>query len=138
MWPVLIPAITSILDKLIPDPAQAAEAKLRAIELAQRGDLAELDAELKLALGQLEVNKVEAASTDLFRGGWRPAAGWMCVAGLAYQFLVQPLLPWLLTVAGVQNVPPLPPIETEPLLVLLLGLLGLGTQRMFERIRGKA
>lgn len=137
MWPVLIPAITSILDKLIPDPAQAAEAKLRAIELAQRGDLAELDAELRLALGQLEVNKVEAASTDLFRGGWRPAAGWMCVAGLAYQFLVQPLLPWLVALTG-HEVPKLPPIDGDALMALLLGMLGLGGLRTLERVRGKA
>lgn len=137
MWPVLIPAITSILDKLIPDPAQAAEAKLRALELVQRGDLAELDAELKLALGQLEVNKVEAASTDLFRGGWRPAAGWMCVAGLAYQFLAQPLLPWLVALTGHQ-VPTLPPIDGEALMALLLGMLGLGGLRTIERVRGKA
>lgn len=137
MWPVLIPAITSILDKLIPDPAQAAEAKLKALELAQRGDLAELDAEVRLALGQLEVNKVEAGSPDLFRGGWRPAAGWMCVAGLAYQFLAQPLLPWLVALTG-HTVPALPPIDGDALMALLLGMLGLGGLRTIERVRGKA
>ena len=94
MWQALIPAVVSVIDKVLPDPQQAAEAKLRALELGQRGDLAQLDAEVRLALGQMEINKAEV-QTDLFRGGWRPATGWCCVAGLAYQFIAQPLLPWL-------------------------------------------
>lgn len=81
MWN-LIPVLGSIVDKLIPDPKLAAEAKLKAIELAQNGELAKLDAELKLSLGQIEVNKVEAG-TDLFRGGWRPFVGWVSALGLA-------------------------------------------------------
>lgn len=136
IWQALIPVVGSILEKVIPDPQTAAEAKIKMLELAQRGELAVLDAETKLALGQLDVNKVEA-STDMFRGGWRPATGWACVCGLVYQFLVQPLLPWLLAVLGV-SVPPLPPIDNETLMVLLTGMLGLGTMRTFERIRGKA
>ena len=84
MWQLIIPAITQVLDKIIPDPQAAADAKLRTLELAQKGDLAALDAELRLALGQIEVNKAEA-TTDLFRGGWRPAVGWTCVVGLAHQ-----------------------------------------------------
>ena len=69
MWQVLIPAVTQVLDKIIPDPQAAADAKLKALELAQKGELAVLDADLRLALGQLEVNKAEA-TTDMFRGGW--------------------------------------------------------------------
>lgn len=136
MWQVLIPAVTSILDKVIPDPAQAAEAKLKALELAQKGELAVLDADLKLALGQLEVNKVEAG-TDMFRGGWRPSVGWVCVFGLAYQFLLQPLLPWVVALFGA-TVPPLPAIDNETLMVLLTGMLGLGGLRTFERVKGRA
>lgn len=136
MWQLIIPAITQVLDKIIPDPQAAAEAKLRALELAQKGDLAALDAELRLALGQLEVNKAEA-TTDMFRGGWRPAVGWVCVVGLAYQFILQPLLPWLVALFGAQ-VPPLPAIDNETLMVLLTGMLGLGGLRTIERVKGKA
>ena len=107
IWQALIPVIGGILEKVLPDPQAAADAKIKLLDLAQRGELAVLDAETKLALGQLEVNKTEAG-TDMFRGGWRPATGWACVFGLVYQFLVQPLLPWLLAVLGV-SVPPLPP-----------------------------
>lgn len=136
MWAALIPAITQALDKIIPDPQAAADAKLRALELAQKGDLAALDAEMKLALGQIEVNKAEA-TTDLFRGGWRPAVGWVCVVGLAYQFVLQPVLPWVVALFGAQ-VPPLPAIDNETLMVLLTGMLGLGGLRTIERVKGKA
>ena len=136
MWQLVIPAITQVLDKIIPDPQAAADAKLKALELAQKGDLAALDAELRLALGQLEVNKAEA-TTDMFRGGWRPAVGWVCVVGLGYQFVLQPVLPWLVALFGAQ-VPPLPAIDNETLMVLLTGMLGLGGLRTFERVKGKA
>lgn len=136
MIAALLPLITGVLDKVLPDPQAAADAKLKALELAQKGELAVLDADVKLALGQMEINKAEAA-TDLFRGGWRPATGWCCVAGLAYQFLAQPLLPWFAAIAGL-TVPPLPHIDNETLMVLLTGMLGLGGLRTFEKVKGKA
>lgn len=135
MWQLIIPAVSAIIDKILPDAAQAADAKLKVLEMAQKGELAALDADMKLALGQMEINKVEAG-TDMYRGGWRPGVGWTCVAGLVYQFLVMPLLPWLVTVSG-GSVPPLPPIDNDTLMVLLTGMLGLGGMRTFERIKGK-
>ncbi|MBR0568350.1 holin family protein [Azoarcus sp. L1K30] len=137
MWQILAPMIGNILDKLIPDPAQAADAKLKMLELAQKGELAALDAEMQIALGQIETNKVEAAQTDMFRGGWRPATGWACVGGLVYQFFLQPILPWVVSIAG-GSVPPLPPIDNDTLFVLLTGMLGLGGLRTVERVKGKA
>lgn len=136
MWQALIPLIGNVIEKVLPDQAAQADAKIKLLELAQKGELAVLDAETKLALGQLEVNKVEAG-TDMFRGGWRPATGWACVFGLVYQFLIQPILPWFVTVCG-GSVPPLPPIDNETLMVLLTGMLGLGGLRTFERIKGRA
>jgi hypothetical protein len=136
MWAALIPLIGTIVEKAIPDPQAQADAKLRVMELAQKGELAVLDADLKLAMGQMEVNKVEA-STDMFRGGWRPAVGWTCVMGLFYNFVMQPLLPWVVSLFGA-TVPPLPAIDNETLLVLLTGMLGLGGLRTFERVKGKA
>ena len=135
MWQALIPILGSVLEKVLPDQQAQADAKIKLLELAQKGELAVLDAETKMALGQLEVNKIEAG-TDMFRGGWRPATGWACVFGLVYQFLIQPILPWLVAVCG-GHVPPLPPIDNETLMVLLTGMLGLGGLRTFERIKGK-
>ena len=132
-----LPLIGKVMDLVFPDPAKAAEAKLRAAELAQKGELAVLDADLKLALAQVEVNKVEAADPSLFKSGWRPAVGWVCVVGLGYTFLLRPLLPWLITVTGLQ-VPTLPPIDTGELFILLGGLLGLGGFRTVEKMKGVA
>jgi hypothetical protein len=136
MWHLLIPTLGTILEKIIPDPQQAAEAKLKALEMAQKGELAILDAEVRMAIGQMEINK-EEAKTDLFRGGWRPATGWACVAGLIYQFLAMPILPWIAAVAGF-SVPPLPAIDNETLMVLLTGMLGLGGLRTFEKVKRAA
>ncbi len=133
MIQMLIPAITSIIDKLIPDPQAAADAKLKALDMAQKGELAALDADLKLALGQMEVNKAEA-STDLFRGGWRPFCGWICGAGLGYTFLLKPLLPWAVGLFGVA-VPMLPAIDSDALMALLFGMLGLGGLRTYEKVK---
>jgi len=136
MWQALIPIFGNMIDKIIPDPAQAADAKLKAMEMAQRGELAVMDAEMKLAVAQIEVNKVEAG-TDLFRGGWRPAVGWVCVLGLGYQLVIRPVLPWLVRVAG-GEVPDLPSIDTDTLMVLLTGMLGLGGLRTFEKVKGRS
>lgn len=135
MLQVLVPAITTILDKIIPDKGAADEAKLKTLELLQRGELAALDAEMKLALGQLEVNKAEA-QTDMFRGGWRPFSGWVCGFGLAYTFLIRPILPYIINAAG-GDVPPMPEIDTDTLMVLLTGMLGLGGLRSYEKLKGK-
>lgn len=132
----LLPLVGTLLDRLLPDPQAAAEAKIKMLEMAQKGELSVLDAEVQLATGQMEINKAEA-TTDMFRGGWRPATGWACVFGLVYQFILMPLLPWFVAAFG-GSVPPLPPIDNETLLVLLTGMLGLGGLRTFERIKGKA
>lgn len=136
MLPALIPLIGNVLDKVIPDPQAAADAKLKALEMAQRGELAQLQADTDLAKAQIEVNKVEAG-TDLFRGGWRPACGWICAVGLAYNFVVQPILPWIVNAAGGQ-VPAMPSIDNETLMALLLGMLGLGGLRSYEKTKGRA
>jgi roadblock/LC7 domain-containing protein len=134
MWQALIPVIGSVLEKILPDPQAQADAKLKLLEVAQKGELAVLDAETKLALGQMEINKAEA-TTDMFRGGWRPATGWACVGGLVYQFFVMPVLPWVVQVFG-GSVPPLPAIDNDTLMVLLTGMLGLGGLRTFEKVKG--
>ena len=137
MWPTLIPVLTSLLDKIFPDPTAAANAKLELIKLQQAGDLKVLDADLQIALAQAGINQAEAQSPDNFRGGWRPGAGWICVFGLGYQFILQPLLPWLLAILGA-TVPPLPAIDNDTLMTLLMGMLGLSGFRTFERVKGKA
>jgi hypothetical protein len=108
---------------------------LRAIE----ADLAkaQIAAESARDAGQVELIKGDQRG-NFFDRGWRPSAGWICVSGLGYAFLLRPLLPWVLQVSGVANVPALPPIDVMELLVLLAGMLGLGGLRTKERLAGKA
>lgn len=132
----VIEAAIKVIDKVIPDPQRKAEMQLEVLKLNQAGAFKELEAEVQLALGQLEVNKVEAAAPDLFRGGWRPAVGWTCAGGLFYQLLGRPVLGWMATNLWGWSMPP--ELELDTLLTLLFGMLGLGAYRTIERVRGKA
>jgi hypothetical protein len=112
----LIGPVTSIIDKIVPDKDQAAKL---AHEIATMSE--------KMAneqvLAQLEVNKAEAASGSLFKGGWRPAIGWICGLALLWSFILQPFLVFFLLVFGV-DLPPLPEVGTADLMPILLGMLG--------------
>jgi hypothetical protein len=133
----ILPVVGTLIDKLFPDKQAADEAKIKMMELAQKGELAQLDAQMQLAMGQIETNKIEAASSDPFRAGWRPMAGWACSLGLFYEFLMRPILPWLVGLTGAE-VAPMPSVDIDQLMILLGGLLGLGSLRSFERVKGKA
>ena len=119
-----------LLERIIPDPLARANAQLELVKLHQTGELAHLAAETDLAKGQLEINKVEAASSSLFVSGWRPSIGWLCSVSLGYQFLLRPLL--------ITFGKPAPPLDMADLLTLLLGMLGLGGLRTAEKIKGVA
>lgn len=139
MIPVaLLPSIfeigSRVLDRVFPDPEQRAKAQLELMRLDQEGQFKELDVQLQVSLAQAKINEADATSQNPFQAGWRPAAGWVCVAGLAYQFIVCPLLPWVLTVCGVHDVPPLPGLD-DILFELILGMLGLGGLRTAEKHR---
>ena len=88
--------------------------------------------EAAAALAQNEVNKIEASSGSLFVAGARPAAMWVCVIGLAYSFLAQPVFSWLSVNFGIIS-PPV--IDSDTLLTLIMGMLGLGTMRTFEKMK---
>ena len=74
---------SKVIDRVWPDPAQAASAKLELMKLQQSGELAQI-------AGQMDINKVEAANPSVFVSGWRPGIGWVCGAGFAVQFVVGP------------------------------------------------
>src|SRR3546814_12565549 len=83
-----------VIDKVWPDPTEAAKAKVRMMETAQAGELEALKADVQVALPQIEVNKAEAQSGSSLLGGWRPAVGRVCVCGLPYTLLAQPMPAW--------------------------------------------
>lgn len=123
-----------VFDNLFPNPEEKAKAQLELFKLQQEGAFKELEAELQMSKGQMEINKAEAESPDFFRGGWRPFIGWVCGLGLFYQFLLRPILTFILMVAETK-VQALPSLELETLMTLLFGILGLGAYRTIEKIK---
>ena len=124
----LIQPVGDILDKVIPD--QDLKRKL-SHEIAT---MSEKHAQQAL-LAQLEINKAEAASGSLFKGGWRPAVGWICAIAFAYHFVLQPLIIFVVAVVGV-DIPNLPEFQMNTLLTVLGGLLGIGGLRTYEKQKG--
>jgi len=118
-----------VFDRVFPDPAQAANAKLELMKLQQSGELTQI-------AGQMDINKVEAASSSIFVSGWRPAIGWICGAGFAVQFVIGPLAEWGSALAG--HPVKFPTMDTGTMMPLLLGMLGLGGMRTAEKMQGVA
>jgi len=85
-------------------------------------------------LAQLEVNKAEAAHKSTFVAGWRPFVGWVCGVALAYHFILAPLLQFGFALAGMDQ--ELPEFEFSQLSTVLMGMLGLGGLRTFEKMKG--
>ena len=126
----LIAPVAGLLDKFIPD---ADERNRLAHEIAT---MSERHAH-ELAKGQIEVNKISAAHKSMFVAGWRPFVGWTCGVALAWHFVGQPLAVFVIATAGVET-PPLPVFEMESLLTVLLGMLGLGSLRTYEKTKNVA
>ena len=89
------------------------------------------------AMAQVEVNKAEAGHRSIFVAGWRPFIGWTCGVALAYHFVVAPLIIFGAGWAGTP-IPDLPTFDMDSLMTVLLGMLGLGGMRTFEKAKGLA
>ena len=128
MITALIPAVSGILDKFVPD----ADTKNKlAHEIAT---MSEKHAQEAL-LAQLEINKAEAASGSLFKGGWRPAVGWVCAIAFAYHFILKDLIIFGASFAGLE-LPEMPEFDMGTLLTVLGGMLGIGGLRTYEKKSG--
>ncbi len=86
----------------------------------------------KLIELQGEINKIEAQHRTIFVAGWRPFIGWVCGVALAYNFVLRDLLIWFI---GPEQVPPA--LQMEHLMTVLIGMLGLGGMRTFEKFNNK-
>ena len=119
----LIQPVASILDKFIVD-------KDLKVKLQH-----ELETAIHSAnLAQLEVNKSESAHKSIFVAGWRPFVGWVCGVSLAYHFIVAPLLQFGFALSGMEQ--ELPEFDFSQLSTVLMGMLGLGGLRTFEKMKG--
>lgn len=121
----------SIIKRVWPDPTMQAKEILKLKELAQKGDIAELNAHVQLISGQLDINKAEALSGNLFASSWRPFIGWICGFALAYSAILEPFLRFVVTMYGYEG--DFPVIDTNITLQILMGMLGLAGLRTREK-----
>jgi hypothetical protein len=121
-------SIFGVINKLVPDKDLAAK-------LQQDINLKLIDVQAQLQQGQIEINKIEAANTNVFIAGWRPMIGWVCAFALAWQFVGYDLTVFALAVAkSTITAPRL--AGTDNLMELVLAMLGLAGFRTFEKTKG--
>lgn len=124
--------VNNVIDKIFPDKDEAEKAKLKLVELQQAGQLAELDAVLKVALKQGDINVEEAKNPSVFVSGWRPFIGWICGFSLGYNYIFMPFFAYCAVWIS-EKAPPMPVLETGELVTILVGMLGLVGARSFEK-----
>jgi hypothetical protein len=130
----IIGPVVDLLGKVIdkfPDPKMKAEALQRLKELETNGDLAAM-------AQQADINKIEAASSNWFISGWRPAIGWVCAAGLAMAYILGPLVQWIIAISAVMHGMPFvpPPVDMASLMPILMSMLGMAGLRTYEKYKG--
>ncbi len=130
MWNLLIPVLGQLLDKVLPDTEAANKAKADLISMQAKGELDAL-------LGQLEINKEEAKSSSPFVAGARPFILWTCGVSFGYAALVEPIARFVSTVMFGYN-GPFPAIDTNLTMQVMMGLLGLGALRSWDKKNGTA
>lgn len=128
LLPAVLPLVKDVVGSFLPeDPKKRAEAE-RKIESQLTEHLAKID------MAQLEVNKTEAAHRSIFVAGWRPFVGWACGVSLAWSYICQPILTFALVQAGYGV--ELPALDMSQMMPVLMGMLGLGGLRSFEKYKG--
>lgn len=121
----VISAIGSAFDKTFTSKEEKAQARLLLEKLRQQPYLL-----------QAEINRVEASHRSIFVAGWRPFIGWVCGAGFLWAFLGHPIFEWVVALMEVELTAPV--LETDPLLELVLAMLGLGGLRTVEKMNGRS
>ena len=137
MWNLLIPAISTILGKVLPDAGAADAAKLKLLELAQAGQLAELNAVTETIKAQLAVNQAEASSGNPYAASWRPTIGYVCAAALAWTYVFNPIIMWAVAIWKPGMTLPNITID-DHLWELMMGMLGLAGWRTLDKVKGVA
>ena len=135
IWDLVAGPILGIINKLIPDKTAAAAAVAKLQQMAAQGELTEeLQQLASVTTAQSDINKVEAASAKTFVAGWRPFIGWVCGAALLLAYILGPLFTWITALAGRPT--PFPAFDIGTLMPLMFGLLGMGTLRTVEKVKG--
>jgi hypothetical protein len=126
----LAPNIISTIAKAFGIDMTSEETKAKALDAQVQIQQMIMDS----ANAQAQTNTAEAASDDKFTSRWRPAVGWICAIAMGYHAIIQPLCFFWLTVAGVKMA--LPVVDMNMIMPVLLGMLGLGGLRTYEKVQG--
>ena len=127
------PVLSKILD-LIPDANKKAEIQFQMAQLAASEEAKQLDALVAQAQGQTDIDKAEAGSSDWFARDWRPFIGWTCGAAFAVNYVLGPIAIWAAGAFGRKL--SVPPLDLSTMMPVLLGMLGLGGFRTYEKVQG--
>ena len=129
MLNLLIGPITELLSKVIPDKTERERLAYEISTLAERQAHEQM-------MAQLEVNKTEASHMSLYVAGWRPFIGWSCGIAMAFNYIGVPVVE---TVSVINGTPlTIDPLDLEVMMPVLLGMLGLGGMRSYEKRNGVA
>lgn len=120
----VIDSVSKVVDQFVESPSEANAHELKKMAL-----------EMQSQLQQIDVNKVEAQHGSVFVAGWRPFVGWVCAGVLAYTYIVQPFATFAIRIWQPEFPPP-PTLSLGELMPVLLGMLGLGGMRSFEKAKG--
>lgn len=126
-----------LIDRLWPDPAQRDAAKLEMLKMQQSGELAQMTADTEIAKAQAAINQAEAANQSVFVAGARPFILWMCGLAFGYATIVEPIARFAAQVYFHYN-GAFPAIDTALTMQVLLGMLGLGAMRSYDKKNGTA
>jgi hypothetical protein len=124
----VLPVVTDIVSRFLPEDKEKRAVAEREIKAQLTTHLAQID------LAQLGINKVEAAHRSIFVAGWRPFIGWTCGVALCYSYVLQPITIFIMIQTG--HVVPLPEMDLSAMMPVLMGMLGLGGLRTFEKFKG--
>lgn len=129
----MAPAMISKIGQLFGVDMSSDESKAKALEAQVQLQQMIADA----AMSQAATNTEEAKNPNLFVSGWRPFVGWVCASVFAYHFLLQPLIIFIMVANGCDE-PDLPILDLDASLSVLMGMLGLGAMRTYEKTQGVA
>jgi hypothetical protein len=125
----------ALITRIWPDPEVQATKMIELEEIAQRGDLAELEAHTKLMLAQANIAQTEAQHPSLWVAGGRPAIIWVGAFTLFWSGVIHPMLMWVWAFFNMAGDPP-PMIETTAIVGIVTSLLGVGAQRSYDKTQG--
>jgi hypothetical protein len=130
----LLPALGTLVDRLIPDKAAAEKAKAEM-------EMQIVNAANEAAMAQVEVNKVEAGHSSVFVAGWRPFIGWVCGVALALYYIPMFIIGmalWIWACLEAGQLVQRPELGVAEIIGLVMAMLGLGSLRTFEKLNGVA